>query len=257
MGSIDRLHQNAFFDQVFDVCTIDNSVECQVELVTLVAGAPFGRGRQSDELCGFFAVFLKVVDDPFVARAIRRYAMCFVDDDEIGLRYGIGQYVFGPHTGREQDVVILKSGSRVGYCQLADNVFFAESLFKLFQQHQPVAEHDNLLALVKLFYELARKHGFAGACWRFYDKSLVLLYDRRELVDEVLLPVSELHLDLISKEAMDGQGIVRQFGSKRGRAVPLPAIMLPGLTQAGGNSGSSIPLSQAGYFSITRKNLSD
>jgi hypothetical protein len=84
-----------------------------------------------------------------------------------------------------------------------------------------------------------------------------LLYDRRELVDEVLLPVSELHLDLISKEAMDGQGIFRQFFSRPGRAVPLSAIMLPGLTQAGGNSGSSIPLFQAGYFSITRKNLSD
>jgi hypothetical protein len=99
-------------------------------------------------------------------------------------------------------------------------VFFGKCLLELLQQHQPVAQHDNLLALVEPVDELACKHGLTGAGWRFDDKSTVLVYDRREFVDELLLPVSEMHLVLISKEERDGQGIVRANRLEADRARP-------------------------------------
>ncbi|MCZ6845522.1 MAG: hypothetical protein O7F69_06435, partial [Alphaproteobacteria bacterium] len=65
--------------------------------------------------------------------------------------------------------------------------------FELFQQYQPVAKHNNLLALVEPFDDLACEHGLTGAGRRFQDKSAVLVYDRRKIVDDILLPRSEVH----------------------------------------------------------------
>jgi hypothetical protein len=56
-----------------------------------------------------------------------------------------------------------------------------------------VAQHNNLLALVEPFDDLAREHGLTGASRRFQNKSAVLAYDRRKIVDDFLLPRSEMH----------------------------------------------------------------
>jgi hypothetical protein len=68
-----------------------------------------------------------------------------------------------------------------------------------------VAQDNNLLTLVEPLDDFARKHSLTGAGWRFHDKSTVLVYDRREIVDEFLLPTSEMHWVLISKEWMAAQ----------------------------------------------------
>ena len=135
MRPVDRLHQNPFMDEIFDIGAVDNGVEGKIELVTLIAGATLGRGRQPDELRFRFAVLIEIVDDPFIARSIRRYAMRLVHDDEVGLRYGIRQHILCPHIGREQDVIILERRPLVGYRELTDRVFFAQRLFELFQQN--------------------------------------------------------------------------------------------------------------------------
>ena len=72
----------------------------------------------------------------------------------------------------------------------------AQSFLKLLQQHKPVAQNDDFLALVEPLNELAREHSFTGAGWRFQDKAAVLIDDRRELVDDILLPISKVHRGL-------------------------------------------------------------
>ena len=68
-----------------------------------------------------------------IACSIRRYAVCFVHDNEVSLGHGIRQYLHCPQIGREQNIIILESRSRVGNRQLADNVFLTKSFFELFQ----------------------------------------------------------------------------------------------------------------------------
>ena len=63
-----------------------------------------------------------------------------------------------------------------------------------------MAQHDDLFILIEPFDDLAGKHSLAGAGWRFYDEFSVLVYDRRKVVDELLLPISELHRRAIAKE---------------------------------------------------------
>ena len=42
MRSVDRLNQNALFDELDDIGAIDDRVECEAQLIALVAGPPFG-----------------------------------------------------------------------------------------------------------------------------------------------------------------------------------------------------------------------
>ena len=126
--------------------------------------------------------------------------MRFIHDNEVRLRYGVQQHLFGPHISREQDVVVRKGGAGVGNGEFTDIVFFTERLLELFQQDEPMAQNYNLLAAVEAFDDLAREHGFARAGRRLQDKSTVLGNNRWKAVDDFLLPCSEMHGPRIPKK---------------------------------------------------------
>ena len=166
MRPVYRLHQDTFGDEILDI---------------------------RDELGRLLTMLPELVDDALVATSVRRDTMRLVDNDKVCLGNGVRQNILCPHTRGQQDFIAIEGRAGIRYRQLADPVFGLKRLFELFEQHQPVAQHDDLLVLVEPLDDLAGKHGLAGTGRCLENEAAILTYDRRKPVDNLLLPGPEMH----------------------------------------------------------------
>ena len=80
--------------------------------------------------------------------------------------------------------------------QLADPVFTGQRTFQLFQQNQPVTQHNDLFTSIKLFNDFTGQNGFARPGRGFDNETPMRFQNIGKPVNNILLPTPELHADL-------------------------------------------------------------
>ena len=105
---IDWFYQYTFVYEIFDIGTVNDAVEGQMQLIALVAGPAFGRRGEANKLSFRFPVFLEIVDDALIASPVRRDTMSLVNDDQVRVGHCIGQHFLRAHIRRKEYLVILE-----------------------------------------------------------------------------------------------------------------------------------------------------